>query len=624
MVSFFRFIWRLLSGLAEVLRKLITLVFVLVFGFTLVMLWRGETPVHVDDNIALVVAPIGNIVEYDDTDPRQRFFDDFMDEPPAVMPIGDLIDAMDSASTDARIGMLFLKLDEGFSAGQAQLNELGSAISRFRATGKPVYAWAPFMGQAEYFLAAHADKVFIDPMGAVFVPGFEVDQLYFADALQALGVEVHVFRQGRYKSAVEPFIRNDMSDEARANADRWLSSLWGQWKAEVADLRGLTPQALQSYADDLVSHLQSTQGDMAQVAVDHGLVTSAIPLADVRTAAAEIVGRDPDHGSFRQIWQGEYLKAIDRSPELAASVVNEAKAAEERYLALVHVQGEIVDGDGEAGQAGGSLIRSLIEDATRDKNVAGLLLRVDSPGGSVSASEEIRRALIEFQKTERPVVVSMGNVAASGGYWVSMNADKIIASPSTITGSIGVFGLVPTAEKALDKLGVSADGTGTTVWAGSMSLARPLSSHARAALELIVKHDYGMFINSVAEAREMTPEAVEDVASGQVWSGAQALDRGLVDQMGDFETAHQVLQELAGVGPEASLELFAPHQDFGSFLLQQLSSSLSSQLAGRIALPAEFLQMGAALQPLASLVEGNRRGTVAHCLCDTRERHYSY
>lgn len=624
MVSIFRFLWRLISGLAEVLRKLITVVFALVFIFTLVMLWRGESPVHVDDNVALVVAPIGQIVEYDDTDPRQRIYDDFMDEPPSVMPLGNITDAIDAATTDSRIGMLFLKLDEGFSAGQAQLNEMGEAISRFQGSGKPVYAWAPSMGQAEYFLASHADKVFIDPMGAVFVPGFEVDQLYFADALKSLGVEVHVFRQGRYKSAVEPLIRNDMSAEARDNANRWLGSLWNQWKTEVAELRGLTPQSLQSYADDLVAHLRATQGDMAQVAVDHGLVTAALPLSEVRTAAAEVVGRDPDHGSFRQIWQGEYLRAVDSEPEPAPAVVADAKAASDRHLALVYVQGEIVDGDGEPGQAGGSLIRGLIEQATRDDDVAGLLLRVDSPGGSVSASEEIRRALIDFQNTDRPVVVSMGNVAASGGYWVSMDADKIVAAPSTITGSIGVFGLVPTVEKAFDKLGVSSDGTGTTIWAGSLSMGRPLSPQAEAALDLIVKHDYGMFVQSVANAREMTPEAVENVASGQVWSGEQALENGLVDQLGDFDAAQQVLQELAGVGPDAALEVFAAHDDFSSFLLQFFSSQISSQLVGQIPIPAEMLRVGEALRPLAGMIEHNRRGTVAHCLCDTRATPRSY
>lgn len=623
MLSVFRFIWRLLSGLADVLRKLLTVLFALFFVFTLVMLWRGETPVRVDNNIALVVAPIGAIVEHDDTDPRQRIYEDFMDEPPAVTPLGEIIDAIDAATTDTRIGMLFLKLDEGFSAGQAQLDEMGEVIAEFRASGKPVFAWAPSMGQAEYFLAAHADKVYIDPMGAVFVPGFELEQLYFADALESLGVDVHVFRQGRYKSAVEPFIRNDMSDEARANADRWLGSLWGQWKARVADLRGLTPESLQSYADDLVAHLAATEGDMAQVAVDHGLVTAALPLSAVRTAAADIVGRDAEHGSFRQIWQGQYLRAIDRAESAAPAVVSEAKAVDKRYLALVHVQGEIVDGDGQPGQAGGSLTRSLIEDATRDKNVAGLLLRVDSPGGSVSASEEIRRALQEFQETGRPVVVSMGSVAASGGYWVSMNADKIVAAPSTITGSIGVFGLVPTVDRAFDKLGVSTDGTGTTVWAGALSLGRPLSGQARAALELIVKHDYRMFIEEVAAARGMTPEAVEGVASGQVWSGEQARDMGLVDQLGSFEVAVGILQEAAGVGPQTRLELFAPTADLGSFLLQMLSSRISSSLAAEFSLPAAWLRAGDALQPLAGVIENNVRGTVAHCLCDSRKSLYS-
>lgn len=623
MISLFRALWRLLVGIGEVLRKLAMMVFALVFVVTLVILLRGGPQIEVDDNIALVVAPSGYIVEYDDTDPRERFFGDIMGEPPAVMPIADILDAIDAAAEDPRIALLFLKLDEGFSAGQAQLSEMATAIADFRESGKPVYAWAPFMGQAEFFLAAQADKVFIDPMGAVFVNGFEVDQLYFAEALEALGIEMHVFRQGRYKSAVEPFERSNMSPEARANAKRWLDSIWSQWKERVAAARELTPEHLQKYADELIPNLRAADGDLAKMAADQSMVTQVATLAEVRTAAAEIVGRDPDHGSFRQIWQGEYLLAIDAEPVAPVAVETEAEAAQQRYLALVHVQGEIVDGEGMPGQAGGSLIRGLIEDATRDEQVAGLLLRVDSPGGSVFASEEIRRALEAFQETGRPVVASMGSVAASGGYWVSMTADHIIASASTITGSIGVFGLVPTAEKGFDKLGISADGVGTTVWAGTMNLARPLADHARDALNMVVRHDYRLFVNKVSEGREMTPEAVENVASGQVWSGQQALEWGLVDELGDYAQAVQWLGEATGLGEGARVELFAPAADFQSVLLDHFSSRIRSLLRSEVT----ALLRGAIGERAASslrVLAGNvptlpRRGSVAHCLCDSRD-----
>lgn len=640
-MSIFRALWRLLSGLAAVVRTLAILVFALVFVVSLVVIFRGTPAVQVEDNVALVVAPSGVIVEYDDSDPRQQLMDELMGEPRAVMPIGDMLDAIDAAAEDARIGLLFLKLDEGFSAGQAQLDELGHSIQRFRDSGRPVFAWAPWLGQSQYFLAAHADKIFIDPMGAVFLSGFEVDQLYFAEALESLGVDVHVFRAGEYKSAVEPFVRSDMSDDARSNAQRWLSSLWGHWTGRVGELRAMPAADLQSYADDLVSRLRATGGDLAQVAVESSLVGAALPLSAVRTEAAAIVGRDPDHGSFRQIWQGEYLRALDqrRVPEKTPAVpMSTPKDSQARYLALVHVQGAIVDGEGAPGQAGGTLIRGLIEDATRDENVAGLLLRVDSPGGSVSASEEIRRAVQEFQATGRPVVASMGSVAASGGYWVSMDADAIVAAPSTITGSIGVFGLVPTAEEGFGKLGIRADGTGTTVWAGAMNPARPLSEPAREALDLVVQHDYRLFLQAVADGRDMALNAVESVASGQVWTGIQAQEFGLVDSLGDFATAAERLAELAEVPADTPLELFAPMPDFRTFLLQRLLSQVSATMATGYAdgvgamggldiwraptavLAAPLLQ-GARryAEPVLGLLSTpNRRGTVAHCLCDLR------
>lgn len=613
MLTILRGMWRALVAIADFLRKLISVLMVLVLVIVLVTVLRGGDGIQVEDNVALVVAPSGWIVEYDDTDPRERVLDELLGEPPAVMEIGDITTAIEAAAEDARIGLLFLKLDEGFSAGQAQLEEIANAIEVFRASGKPVHAWAPFLGQSEYFLAAHADRIAIDPMGAVFLPGFEAENLYFAQALESLGVEVHVFRAGEYKSAVEPFIRNDMSEAARSNARRWLDSLWGNWKSRVAERRGQSPEALQTYADAFVEHLAQSEGDTARVALDQGLATATETLAQVREAAAEIVGRDPDHGSFRQIWQGQYLSAIRRNgwPGSRLPSMAESAPAEPKVIALVHVQGEIVDGEGVPGQAGGSLIRSLIEDATRDETVAALVLRVDSPGGSVSASEEIRQAVRAFQQSGRPVVASMGSVAASGGYWVSMDADRIVASASSITGSIGVFGLVPTIEQGLGKLGIHADGTGTTIWSGSLNPARPLSEAARKALDLIVAHDYRQFTQHVADARQMELEAVEAVASGQVWTGAQAQELGLVDLLGDYALAISQAQELAGLPEEAEVQLFAPEPDIRIQLLERFSSRMQAQWPGA----ALWKQAEGALRPL---LQPSQRGTLAHCLCDPR------
>lgn len=627
MLAPFRFLWRLLAGFADFVRKLLSIVLLFVLIAVLIVAMQGAPAPEVEEGVALVIAPSGLIVEYDDTDPRERVLDEILGEPPAVMPMADLTTAIEAATDDARIKLLFLKLDEPFVAGQAQLEELGRRIEDFRAAGKPVHAWAPVMDQQSYFLAAHADRIAIDPLGAVFLEGFEVDRLYFAEALESLGVTMHVFREGAYKSAVEPFIRNDMSVEARENAQRWLTSLWSLWKSRVASLRGQGASELQQYADELVANLEATDGDLAQVALQQGLVSAVEPLAGVRSAAAEVVGRDAEHGSFRQIWQGEYLRAVDREgwpgrPEPAdaapAAEVEVEVLDDPRYIALVHVQGEIVDGEGLPGQAGGLRIRDLIEQATRDDNVAALILRVDSPGGSVAASEDIRRALNAFKASGRPVVASMGSVAASGGYWVSMDANRIVAAPSTITGSIGVFGLVPNLAGTFDKLGVHPDGVGTTVWAGALNPARPLSEPAQQALTLVVRHDYRLFIESVAEARGMTPDAVEAVASGQVWSGVQAVELGLVDELGHYARAAAIAAELAGLPADAPVELFAPEPDIRVRLLEQFSSRLQAAL-----LPAAWNSLSwqsqldpllqRALQPLNPGV----RGTLAHCLCAT-------
>jgi protease-4 len=449
-------------------------------------------------------------------------------------------------------------------------------------------------------------------MGAVFLPGFEVDRVYFADALESLGVDVHVFRRGDYKSAVEPYQRNNMSPAARRNAQRWLDSLWAGWREQVASQRGLDPQQLQDYADKFVQRLEATQGDLAAVAVQAGLVTAAESLTAVRDAAKAVVGEDPEHGSFRQIWSEDYRRATVKRSSMQTTDPGQ------KILAVVHVQGEIVDGDGGTGLAGGDLVRDLIHDARRDPDVAGLLLRVDSPGGSVNASEQIRQALLDFQASGRPVVASMASTAASGGYWVSMNADHIVASPSTITGSIGVFGLVPTFAQAGDKLGLHADGVGTTQWAGALSPLRPLADNARATLDLVVGHDYQLFIQSVAQAREMTEAQVEDIASGQVWTGRQALEHGLVDALGDEEAALQRLRELAELPEDAPAEVFAPLPDPRFQWLKQFSSGwLASQVLESINM--SWLQSLSPGLPQLTLQPGER-GTLAHCLCEPQGR----
>lgn len=594
----------------DFLRRALFILFLL-FGLGMAYLvWQGGPPVKVEDGVALVIVPFGRIVDHDDADPRARVAEEFLGEEPLSTVLNDLLDAIDAAAVDPRIKLLFLKLDTGFSAGQAQLEELASAIVRFKLSGKPVYAYSPDMGQQEYFLAAAADKIFVDPMGMVFFPGFENYPLYFRSALDKLGVTVNVFRVGQFKSAVEPFTRDSMSESARENAQGWLDGLWRGWREQVAVARGITIDDLQRYSDEYAALLRTHGGDPAKLALASGLVDATLDLHDVRLAAGEIVGMDKKHGSFRQISHGRYLRALDREEKLNGDGKKAEPGPGRDAISTIVVQGEIVSGESAPGYAGGDSVHRLIDQAREDKHSAALVLRVDSPGGSVFASEQIRRAVVRYRDSGRPVVVSMASVAASGGYWIAMDANRILAHATTITGSIGVFGLVPTFEQSLDKLGISTDGVGTTRWSGGLSPMRPLSVAAREGLQLLVEKDYKQFINQVAAARNLPVEDVDRIAQGQVWTGAAALERGLIDALGDFDAAVEQAAELAGLD-SFHVDPLRPALDIRLRFLQRFSSIrslLPDGLAGWV---------GSALQRVdrAIRVWSDRRGVYAHCLC---------
>lgn len=597
-----------LGKVFDVFRKTIFVLFLLISLAVFWLLWSGGPPVKVPETAALVVAPFGRIVDQDDLDPRARVLERVLGEEPQQTVLNDMLDAIDAAAEDDRIKLLFLKLDTGFWAGQAQLEELASAVVRFKTSGKPVYAYAPDMGQSEYFLAAAADRIFIDPFGMVFLPGFEVYPLYFSEALDKLGVNVNVFRVGEFKSAVEPFTRNSMSAEARSNAQGWLDGLWLGWREQVAANRGLDAQALQNYSDRYTDMLAQHAGDTAELAKAAGLVDEILPLHDIRAAAGELVGMDAELGSFHQIDHWRYLRAIDAENHQSASA---DESAQPRLISTVVVQGEIVTGQSSPGFAGGESVRDLIDQARENPDSVALLLRVDSPGGSVFASEQIRRAVQRYRDSGRPVVVSMATVAASGGYWVSMNADRILAHATTITGSIGVFGLIPTFERSLEKLGVHSDGVGTTSWSGGLSPVRPLSEDARTGIQMLVERDYQRFISQVAQARDMSIEAVDEVAQGQVWIGRDALSYGLVDALGDFDAAVAEAAELAGV-EDYELDPVMPPLDPRFAILERFSRLGSlGQVGGLNAVASRWLRdVDAGLRRWS-----DRRGVYAHCLC---------
>ncbi|MEW6167112.1 MAG: signal peptide peptidase SppA [Pseudomonadota bacterium] len=567
---------------------------------------RGGRPMPVEDNVALVLAPSGVLVEQLDEDPGARFLQELSGEMPTQSSLRDLVRALEAARDDERISFAVLKLDALWDAGLAQLDELRAAMAEFQASGKRIVAWGPWYDQIHYYAAASADEVVLDPYGMVYVEGFSLYNNYFQEALQKIGVDVHVFRVGEYKSAVEPFTRNDMSPEAREQNLDWLGDLWDAYGEAVAGGRGLPAKAADDYVAGLREGMIARGGDAAAYARDLDFVTHLETLSEFRTRMAETVGFDPDHGSFRQIHYLDYLSAVN---------YDRPQVRDGGKVALVVVQGEIVDGPGQPGQAGGDTIYELLDEVRRDSDVAAVVLRIDSPGGSVWAAEQIRRGVQNLRAEGKPVVASLSSVAASGGYWVAMDADQIWAHETTITGSIGVFGLLPTLDRTLDKLGIHTDGVGTTELAGAFRLDRPLTPEAKAIIQASIEKIYRDFVSGVAGARKLPVEEVDRIARGRVWSGSDARALGLVDALGGLDEAADAAARLAGLDPERyRLDEREPQRGFASRLLSQFSGSVRVELIPGLSAWAQRLQARSDLQRVLAAFN-DPRGAYAHCFC---------
>ena len=528
-------IWNLILG---TYRLIVVIGVLAVLGFVWLQL-EGGGPVHVDNNIALTLIPTGEMVEQVNETSQDLLRELGETRTPQTL-LRDLTEALETGAKDPRVTMAVLKLDDLESSGLPQLQELGAAMRKFRAAHKPIYVYGDSFDQDQYYIAAQADEISMDPMGALLIEGFSVYTNYFKDALDKLGVQVNVFRVGEYKSAVEPFLRNDMSPEAKAANQAWLADLWGVDNQSVSTARKLPADAADSYARAFAPEVLKRSGDAAAYALDAGLVNHLETIEQFRKRMAEKVGADKEKHSFHQIDYASYLRATRRearAPKPAARI------------ALVVAQGEIVDGDSDNDTAGGDTISKLLDQARRDDAVDAVVLRVNSPGGSVDASEKIRRSVLALREDNKPVVVSMSTLAASGGYWISMAANQIYAEPSTITGSIGLFGLIPTLDQPLAKLGIHTDGVGTTPLAGAFRADRPLSPEVKTIVQATIERGYHQFIAGVAKGRNITPEKVDSIARGRVWSGEAAKSLGLVDELGGLEEAESAAGRLAGLKP---------------------------------------------------------------------------
>lgn len=603
-------IWRGLDGLRKVLHLILLVV---IFG---AILWAvsSSTP-SVPARAALVVRPEGRLVEQLSGDPVQRAVENAQGRQRQETRLWDLVDAIRAAAGDGRIRVLVLHLDQLQGAGLPELEELAGAIRKFRATGKPVIAYGTAYDQDQYYLAAQADKIYLDPTGYVMIEGYSRYPLYFKGLLQKLGVNINVFRVGTYKSAVEIFTRNDMSKADKQQSEAYLGVLWSSYQKAVTAARKLPADAIASYVQSLPQTVGAAKANAAKVALQARLVTGLADRLQVERKLIGLVGEDESTGSFRQISAEAYARLVDAQKKVHGS-------GGDARIGVIVASGDIQDGKQPPGAIGGESLSRLIREAQRDKNIKAVVLRVNSPGGSVAASEEIYHQLEALRAAGKPIVVSMGDLAASGGYYISAPANQIWASPATLTGSIGIFAIIPTIDQTLGKIGVSVDGIGTTPLAGALSIDRPLSSQASQLIQSQIDQGYQQFVDRVASGRRETPQQIDAIGQGRVWAGADARRIGLVDHLGTMEDAVKAAARLAKV-TRYQVEFVRPHMSWAEELFQQTQARAAVAAVSLFRLDTQSLglaEVADRLDPVAGDLKRLARFSVpghlyAYCFC---------
>ena len=584
-MKFVRAIWKLLVGIKDALVLLLMLLF---FGMIYTALSARPAPVR--DGV-LDLALEGSVTEQ----PARRDWADIAGGGRIKeYRLRDLVAAIDASKDDSRVKAVALDLDGFLGGGQTAMDDVSAAIQRVRASGKPVVAYATGYTNDSYQLAAAASEVWLNPLGGVLVTGPGGSNLYYKGLLDKLGVTANVYRVGTYKAAVEPFIRDDMSPEAKENALALDQARLETWRGSIRRARPAGDVDL--FLRDLPGAVQRAGGDMARAALGARLIDRIGDRQAFQARLAQLGGKDQAHDAgFRQIKLASYVRdRVDQDPSGPIGVVT--------------VAGMIVDGKASAGTAGGDTIASEIHEGIRN-GVKALVVRVDSPGGSVLASERIRQALLEAKARRIPVVVSMGNVAASGGYWVATPADFIYAEPSTITGSIGVFGVIPSFQGTLQKLGLGVDGVKTTPLAGEPDLLRGPSPEVNQLIQTGVEATYARFLNIVAQSRHKTPQQVDAIAQGRVWDGGTAHQLGLIDGFGGMEEAVAKAAQLAQLGDERGVQYLDPPQSYRDELIQTFAGEDSDERSGSrdafsMLAVAPRQQLAAALQEVRAILGG--------------------
>lgn len=475
----------------------------------------------------------------------------------------DILDVIDKSSSDENIKVILLNLKQMGRAGLNQLEAIGDALETFKKTGKQVIAAEDYYSQSQYFLASYASTIIVNPMGGVDLHGLGVYRLYFKDAIDSLKINYNIFKVGTYKSALEPFTRTNMSVQDQKQNEIWLSKLWQNFSSIISENRSINSFKLRRYTNNIAQELKKTKGNTAQLAINTGLIDSMMTRSQVK----------------------DHLKSIVNSTTKSLPITNTKTYLEkivpaytpdgtsQQNIGIIIAEGNILPGKQPTGFIGGDSLATLIEKARTDTTIKALVLRINSGGGSAFASEIIRQSLLEFKKSKKPLVVSMGSVAASGGYWIAADADKIWAEKTTITGSIGIFGAIPTFEKSLESLGIYSDGIGTTPLAAGLNVTRPLSQPIKDSIQQTIEYNYGKFLDIVATGRDMDLDSVAQLAEGRVYDGVTAKEIGLVDNLGSLDDAIKATAELAGL-TEYNARYIKPPSTVKDQLLQYFTSGI--------------------------------------------------
>lgn len=607
-----RTVWHFLALVVKKLWRLITflrtlccnLIFLLVVAVIAVGTWQFFQPDTHTGRRALLLNIKGTIVDNPSDTSRLTQLRQSLSgadlERSQLNSVFDVVDTIRQAQEDPNISGMVLSLDQFVGGDTPSLNYIGKALKAFRDNGKPIYATGYNYSQAQYYLASFASEIWLAPDGMVDLHGLSVSSLYYKTLLNKLKVSTHVFRVGTYKSAVEPFLRNDMSDAAREANSRWITAMWKDYLSVVAANRRLTPEQLFPPTATLIEEMKKVGGDAARYALTHRLVDKLYTSAQAEKRLSALFGWDKKQNAVRVVSLYDYSSDDDTS------------STDNQRIAVLFAEGTIMSGHSIPGAIGGDTLAAQIREARLDPGIKAIILRVNSPGGSVDASEMIRSELAQARAAGKPVVVSMGGMAASGGYWISTPANYIIAHPDTLTGSIGIFGVAFTLENSLAELGVNSDGVSTSPLAQS-DITQPMPAETAQLMQLSIENGYRRFVSLVAKSRGQTPEQIDRIAQGRVWIGRDAKANGLVDQLGDFDDAVQKAAELAKL-QNWELDWYVKQPGLFDSLLDQFTLSAQALLPQTLSawLPA----------PWRNAVEASwREGIQIKQLNDARHRY---